>query len=80
MVESANATAQKLLADNLQVLNDMANALLDRETIVLEDIKNIIEAVKSGSKEEKDVQPGTGLQSEDDKPVASESAGTGSGQ
>jgi cell division protease FtsH len=57
LVDSANATAQKLLADNLQVLNDMANALLEKETIVLEDIRNIIEAVKSGSKTEKESPP-----------------------
>ena len=49
LVDSANNTAQKILADNLQILQDMAQALLDKETIVLEDIQNIIEAVKPGS-------------------------------
>jgi cell division protease FtsH len=48
LVDSANNTAQKILADNLQILQDMAQALLDKETIVLEDIQNIIEAVKPG--------------------------------
>lgn len=49
LVESANNTARKLLTDNLQVLHDMAHALLERETIVEEDIKNIIQAARSGS-------------------------------
>jgi hypothetical protein len=57
----------------------MANALLERETIVLEDIKSIIEAVKSGSKGEEDIQPGAEQQGKDDSPVAAESAETGSG-
>src|SRR5210317_2239408 len=65
LVDSANATAQKLLADNLQVLNDMANALLEKETIVLEDIRNIIEDVKSDSKAEKESQPAEKPQVED---------------
>ncbi len=56
LVESANNTAQKLLADNVQVLHDMALALLEKETIVLEDIENIIEAVKSGTKPTKENQ------------------------
>ncbi len=56
LVESANNTAQKLLADNVQVLHDMANALLEKETIVLEDIENIIEAAKSGTKPAKENQ------------------------
>jgi cell division protease FtsH len=49
LVESASDTARKLLTDNIQVLHNMAHALLDRETIVLEDIKKIIEDVKSGA-------------------------------
>jgi cell division protease FtsH len=64
LVDSANNTAQKLLSDNVQVLHEMANALLERETIVLEDIENIIEAVKSGTtadtksqSKDDDVQP-----------------------
>jgi cell division protease FtsH len=79
MVESANATAQKVLADNLQVLNDMANALLDRETIVEEDIKNIIEAAKSGAKEENESQPVEEQQAEDG-PAETGSTEAGSGQ
>jgi len=78
-VESANATAQKLLADNLQVLNGMANALLERETIVLDDIKNIIEDVKSDSKAEKESQPAEKPQVEDG-PAETGSAETGSDQ
>ena len=64
LVEAANDTAQKLLADNLQILHDMAQALLEKETIVLEDIQNIIDASKSGSTNDtegqspdKDAQP-----------------------
>ena len=79
LVESANATAQKLLADNLQVLNDMANALLERETIVLDDIKNIIEDAKSDSKAEKESQPAEKTQVEDG-PAETGSAETGSDQ
>ena len=56
LVESANNTAQKLLSDNVQVLHEMANALLERETIVQEDIQNIIEAAKSGTKPAKENQ------------------------
>ena len=36
------------MADNIQILHDMAQALLEKETIVLEDIQNIIDASKSG--------------------------------
>ena len=65
LVESASETARKILSDNLQVLHDMAHALLEKETIVLEDIKDLIEAVKPGAKKKKqkksqpteDVQP-----------------------
>jgi hypothetical protein len=57
----------------------MANALLDRETIVLEDIENIIEAVKSGSKTEEEGQPAEELQVEDG-PAETGSAEPGSGQ
>jgi cell division protease FtsH len=56
LVESANNTAQKLLDENVQILHEMANALLERETIVLEDIQNIIEAAKSGTKPAKENQ------------------------
>ena len=55
-VESANDTARKILSDNLQVLHDMAHALLEQETIVLADIKNLIEAAKSGTKKVKKKQ------------------------
>jgi len=65
LVESASETSRKILSDNIQVLHDMAHALLEKETIVLEDIKDLIEAVKSGAKKKKqkksqsteDVQP-----------------------
>jgi cell division protease FtsH len=49
MVMSANTTAQKVLSDNIQVLHDMAHALLEKETLVKEDIENIIKATKKGS-------------------------------
>jgi cell division protease FtsH len=57
LVESAYDTARTLLSDNLQVLHDMAKALLERETIVQEDIRNIIEAV-AGPKEGDSMPPG----------------------
>ena len=56
LVESASDTARKILSGNLQVLHDMANALLEKETIVLEDIKDLIEAAKSGSTGDTDGQ------------------------
>jgi cell division protease FtsH len=87
LVESANNTSRKLLADNLQVLHDMAHALLEKETIVLEDIQNIIEAVKPGTRTEtqsqstEDVQPVEEQAAETDVPGAgSESAEAGSDQ
>ena len=60
LVESASDTAQKILSDNIQVLHDMAHALLEKETIVVEDIKDLIEAVKPGTfgdDEESNSQP-----------------------
>ncbi|MBW2466625.1 MAG: ATP-dependent zinc metalloprotease FtsH, partial [Deltaproteobacteria bacterium] len=49
LVETASNTAIKLLTDNIQVLHDMAHALLERETIVQVDIEKIIEKAKSGA-------------------------------
>ena len=49
MVESSSDTATKILSENLQALHDMANALLERETIVREDIREIIGKDKAGS-------------------------------
>jgi cell division protease FtsH len=87
LVESANNVSRKLLADNLQILHDMAHALLEKETIVLEDIQNIIEAVKSGTRTEaqsqstEDVQPVEEQAAEADVPEAgSESAEAGPDQ
>jgi len=57
LVQSASETARNILSENIQVLHDMANALLEKETIVLEDIKDIIEAVKTGSSADKKSQP-----------------------
>ena len=57
LVESANGTATKILSDNIQVLHDMAKALLERETIVLEDIQELIDRASgnvSGGGEEGD--------------------------
>jgi cell division protease FtsH len=45
-VMEANEIAQKVLNDNIQVLHDMAHALLEKETLVQEDIENIIAASK----------------------------------
>ena len=73
LVESANNTAQKLLSDNVQVLHEMANALLERETIVLEDIENILEAAKSGTKPAKENQE-TDDQVQVEEPPAEEQA------
>ncbi|MFC1844268.1 ATP-dependent zinc metalloprotease FtsH [Thermodesulfobacteriota bacterium] len=60
LVESASDTAHKILSGNIQVLHDMAKTLLEKETIVLEDIKDLIEAVKSGSTSDKKSQPEEG--------------------
>ena len=49
LVESSNNTARKLLTENIQVLHDMAKALLERETIVQEDIRKLIENVQKSS-------------------------------
>ena len=43
LVESSNNTARKLLTGNIDVLHDMATALLERETIVQEDIKKLLD-------------------------------------
>ena len=51
LVESSYITARTLLADNSQVLHDMAQALLERETIVQEDIMNIISSAESAKGE-----------------------------
>ena len=79
LVESANDTALKLLGDNIQVLHDMANALLERETIVLEDIQKLIEAAKSGTGEEGDSRPAAEHEVEV-KPVAASAAGVDGNQ
>jgi len=57
LVMEANDTAQKVLSDNVQVLHDMAHALLEKETLVQEDIENIIAATKQGSAVKSDEQP-----------------------
>jgi cell division protease FtsH len=57
LVDSANDTAEKILADNLQILHDMANTLLEKETLVKEDIQNIIDASRSGSTADAKSQP-----------------------
>jgi len=44
MVMTANDTAKKLLSDNIDILHAMAKTLLEKETIVLEDIEEIIKA------------------------------------
>jgi cell division protease FtsH len=57
LVMEANDTAQKVLSDNVQVLHDMAHALLEKETLVQEDIQNIIAATKQGSAVKSAEQP-----------------------
>jgi cell division protease FtsH len=57
LVMEANDTAQKVLFDNVQVLHDMAHALLEKETLVQEDIQNIIAATKQGSAVKSAEQP-----------------------
>jgi cell division protease FtsH len=57
LVDSANDTAEKILADNLQILHNMANTLLEKETLVKEDIQNIIDASRSGSTADAKSQP-----------------------
>ena len=79
LVESASDIARKILSDNIQVLHDMAHALLEKETIVLEDIQDLIEAVKSGStvgkktkSQDDDMQPAE--EKVEEQAAASESA------
>jgi cell division protease FtsH len=79
LVESAYNTALTVLSGNRQVLHDMAHALLERETIVLEDIRSIIAAVNSGSKEENNRTAGE-QQVGDNAPAEAEQAQAGSGQ
>jgi cell division protease FtsH len=57
LVDSANDTAEKILADNRHILHDMANTLLEKETLVKEDIQNIIDASRSGSTADAKSQP-----------------------
>ncbi|MEN8231604.1 MAG: ATP-dependent zinc metalloprotease FtsH [Thermodesulfobacteriota bacterium] len=82
LVESANNTAQKLLADNIQILHEMANALLEMETIMQEDIQNIIDAAKSGSIGDTGSQSPADddMQQAEEQTADSEGAETGSDQ
>jgi cell division protease FtsH len=57
IVMTASRTAQNLLSSNSKALHDMAHALLEKETIVQDDIEKIIAAVKNGSTEKNDKQP-----------------------
>lgn len=80
LVESANETARKLLADNIDVLHDMANSLLERETIVREDIENIIAAHKSGATGKQEEQQSDAAPSDETAPVDSENSAAGASQ
>jgi cell division protease FtsH len=81
LVESASDTAHKILTDNIQVLHDMAKALLEKETIVLEDIKELIEAVKPGSTADMESQPRDDVPQADGQAAADpEGAETGTDQ
>ncbi len=73
LVDSASRTAKKIVSDNIQVLHDMAQALLERETIVEEDIRNIIEA--AGAPPEKGAGAEAGQEGEPD--VGAAEAGQG---
>ncbi len=73
LVDSASRTAKKIVSDNIQVLHDMAQALLERETIVEEDIRNIIEA--AGAAPEKGAGAEAGQEGEPD--VGAAEAGQG---
>ncbi len=54
MVIAAQETAKKLLADNIDVLKAVAHALLEKETIMLEDIEAIMAAsANAGEQPEK---------------------------
>jgi cell division protease FtsH len=79
LVESSSETARKILSDNIQVLHDMASALLERETIVLEDIKDIIEAVKSGATGDKESQPDGGNDGQQGEEQQADSEGAEAG-
>jgi cell division protease FtsH len=50
MVLTAKDKAVKLLTDNLDVLEAVASALLEKETIVLEDIEVILQELRPNAK------------------------------
>ena len=58
-VQTANDKVTKMLTENLDVLKRVAEELLEKETIVLEDIEDILEELRPGQYErtEKDPEP-----------------------
>jgi len=74
MVESASDTATKILSENIQALHDMANALLERETIVREDIEEIIGKGKAGAASDAESKTSAEQETEEAAAVADSTA------
>ncbi len=53
IIDAANATVEKLLAENKDILEKMAEELLEKETITLHDMEEIIEALRPGKYSDK---------------------------
>lgn len=57
IIRIANDTVVKLLTDNIDVLKRVAEELLERETIVLEDIEDILDELRPGQYERTGNEP-----------------------
>lgn len=57
IILTANATVNKLLTDNMDVLKRMAEELLENETIVLDDIERILQELRPGQYEPLATEP-----------------------
>ena len=57
LVNLANDKVTKMLTENLDVLKRVAEELLEKETIVLEDIEDILEELRPGQYERKEKDP-----------------------
>ena len=71
LVEEASAQAEKLLSDNLDKLNLLANALLDRETLTGDDVNELFGATPKAKADDKE-EPPEPDQPEDDEPHGGE--------
>ncbi len=57
IVTAANETVVEMLTDNLDILKRVAEELLEQETIVLDDIEDILEELRPGKYERTDKEP-----------------------